>query len=264
MFSLWVWVYLQTDEEIHRHRHWYFIGGPFFYGGSFCVCKAVFKAMERNPPQAELEGLVRSRWYKGRGWKLTPVTVPLERLGRFFDGVFVITMMLVLVELSSMASQELLTMSRVSTPHCDDPLSSEYRPTNCREPESEDWEGADSTGRTSDWFPSFALDEACANIAVGYHDGDHGHDEHHEAEESRHPTHKPSLLDEPPSPPHHTDTGSRQCDLVKCGSSGTVFPSGVPWCVCNSTELKEGRNPCVAVSYNVHQNGSFYKGVLDK
>jgi hypothetical protein len=89
-----------------------------------------------------------------------------ERLEFFVDGVFVITMMLIMVELSAMASQELLTMSRVRTPFCDDPEAHNINlPAGavCQEPAGEDWQGkgAGHGSPDSSWFPSVALHEAC-------------------------------------------------------------------------------------------------------
>jgi hypothetical protein len=79
MSVLWLWIYLHSDEDIHRHRHLYFLGGPLVYVGSFALFKVIFWVMSRSPPEAELDGLVKPAFYKGRGWKLTPAAVPLVR-----------------------------------------------------------------------------------------------------------------------------------------------------------------------------------------
>lgn len=285
MGSFFLGICKLTAQEFHPHRHNLFWG---ILAGYLC-CFGV-------------QWLVVRYYGRRHGWIHTPVSVPLPRLELFSDGIFVITTMLVLVELSSMVSQQLLTLPMVSIQGCDLWQPDHPNSSSCHRchPDMDVYASNDyhpcQEQHKGRWYPSAALHEFCVNIPVAYqeeehedneeHDedheaGHHGGSEHHHASTSADYISKPRRLiefsDDPPSPATH---GHGSNGTNGHGPNGTINGGGhsalgcdqvscgtrdnpVPWCACSPTQLAEGHDPCIPVDFSLTHNGTFYNSVLD-
>ena len=271
LFFFVIWLGF-TPQEFHPHRN------QFFWGilAAYLLCFGV-------------QWVVVQGFGSSRGWVHTPVSVPLRRLEFFSDGIFVITTMLVLVELSSMVSQELLTLPMVSIPGCDLWQPGHPNASSCLECNvhtdadgSYDYEPCPLQHTGGRWYPSAPLTEFCEDIPVIYHEEEHdkAHEAgHHTASQRQYASTSASYIakprrlmkvsGDPPSPAAHGHDpngtihgggrGALGCDQVSCGSR----ENPVPWCACSPTQLAEGRDPCVPVDFSLSKNGTFYTAVLD-
>ena len=260
-------IYSQTTEAIHEHRDVWFFGVGIVYAACFVVQKVVcWFPMRPKPDAAPDPGSARrrrTRFWEGHGWQPTPLgCVPLERLEFFSDGVFVITMMLILVELSYLHSQELLTMPLVSIAGCDEPSNENYGSAKCVKCD-EDPIHVCPLPATGAWFPSSAIEGACSEISVSYEEEEDGPGHGHKSGDDEHgaqPEPEPDLLQTAGAPCSESGHSNRRtCANVRCGTNSNP----VPWCRCDPNRLAEGLDPCVAIDNNVAHNGTFNAAVMD-